>query len=494
MTATQVLGTEVEYGITVTHDAGFNPVTASAALVNAHAQGADRVKWSYDDESPGRDARGFVLSHVPVDETDSGLVNAVLHNGARLYVDHAHPEYSTPECSDPLEAALYDKAGELIVYRAMVQVNASLGSGSRMLIHKNNSDGKGNSYGAHENYLVPRSVPFGDIVHHMTTFMVSRQILTGSGKVGSEHGRQAIDFQLTQRADFFEEEVGLETTLKRPIINTRDEPHADPAKYRRLHVIFGDATMSEVQTFVKLASTSLMLMALADGALGQPIRLSAPVESVTRVSHDTSGSVGLEMADGSFSSALDLQWRYLSLLESYVGSSDLPPLYKQAVSEWRGLLEDFPHGYSALADRLDWAAKLSIMEAYRERDGLAWSDPKLALLDLQYHDIDPARGLYHRLAAKGRMRTLFTADAVASAATHPPEGTRAWFRGECLKRYPSEVVAANWDSLVFDVGRSTLVRVPMMEPLRGSRALVEDLLAASPDAATLVDNIGGTDD
>jgi proteasome accessory factor A len=494
MTDPMVLGTEVEYGITVANDPSFNPISASAALVNAHARGTDRVRWSYDDESPGRDARGFVVGTVPIDETDSGLVNAVLHNGARLYVDHAHPEYSTPECSDPLEATLYDKAGELIMYRALERVNASLPAGQRMLIHKNNSDGKGNSYGAHENYLVARSVPFGDIVHHMTAFMVSRQILTGSGKVGSEHGRPSVPFQLTQRADFFEEEVGLETTLKRPIINTRDEPHADPSKYRRLHIIFGDATMSEVQTFVKLASTSLMLMALADGALGKPIRLVGPVDAVTTVSHDITGNARLDVVDEPGTSPLELQWRYFTLIEAYVGSSDLLPVYKDALSEWRGLLEDFAFGYERLANRLDWAAKLTIMEGFRQRDGLEWSDPKLALLGLQYNDIDRQRSLYHRLVQNGRMRTLFTTGDIEAAAVNPPEGTRAWFRGECLRRYGGQVVAANWDSLIFDIGRSTLVRVPMMEPLRGSRALVEDLLGASPDAATLIDNIGGRDD
>ena len=169
-------------------------------------------------------------------------------------------------------------------------------------------------------------------------------------------------------------------------------------------------------------------------------------------------------------------------------------MYKSALSEWRGLLEDFPRGYGALSDRLDWAAKLNVMEGYRARDGLEWTDPKLALLDLQYHDIDPDRGLFHRLVSGGRMRTLLSSNDVQHAAEHPPEGTRAWFRGECLRRYPNEVVAANWDSLVFDVGRSSLVRVPMMEPLRGSRTLVEELLQASPDAATLIETLGGADD
>jgi proteasome accessory factor A len=259
-------------------------------------------------------------------------------------------------------------------------------------------------------------------------------------------------------------------------------------------VIFGDATMSEIQTFVKLASTSLMLMALSDGALDEPIRLESPVEAVTLVSHDTTGTMALRIVDGPATSAIDLQWRYLTLLESYVGSISLPLVYKQALSEWRGLLEDLSFGHARVADRLDWAAKLTIMEAYRDRDGMDWSDPKLALLDLQYHDVDPDRGLYHRLVRTGRMRTLFDHEDVEFAALHAPEGTRAWFRGECLKRYPDQVVAANWDSLVFDTGQSTLVRVPMMEPLRGTRALVEDLLRESPDAATLIENLGGAND
>lgn len=489
-----VLGTEVEYGIAVAGDPGYNPVTASAAVVNAYGGGADRIRWSYDDETPGRDARGFSLGEVPIDETDSGLVNSVLHNGARFYVDHAHPEYSTPECSDPLEATLFDKAGEVVMHRASQAAGALLEPGTRLLIHKNNSDRKGNSYGAHENYLVSRDLPFGHLARTMTPFLVSRQILTGSGKVGSEHGRPQIDFQLTQRADFFEEEIGLETTLKRPIINTRDEPHADPSKYRRLHVIFGDANLSEVQTFVKLGSASLMLMALEADAAGEPIVLSNPVASVVDVSHDLTGTATLELADGTTTSALELQWRYLELLEDFANHQSVPAVYKQVLLEWRKLLSDFETGFEAVADRLDWAAKLVLLEGFRQRDGLAWSDPKLGLLDLQYHDVDPSRGLYHRLVAMGRMRTLFTEREITNAVARPPETTRAWFRGEALRRYGSAVVAANWDSLVFDIGDSTLMRVPMMEPTRGNRALVEDLFEASPDAATLIERLGGQGD
>jgi Pup amidohydrolase len=431
----RALGTEVEYGITITNDPEFNPVTASALIVNAYSDGSGRIRWSYDDESPGRDARGFTLREVPVDETDSGLVNAVLDNGARLYVDHAHPEYASPESADPLTATLFDKAGEVVMHRASMAASQAIRQGQRILLHKNNSDGKGNSYGAHENYLVDRSVNFGEIVHHLTAFLVSRQILTGSGKVGSEHGRPPTSFQLTQRADFFEEEIGLETTLKRPIINTRDEPHADPGRYRRLHVIFGDATMSEIQTFVKVGSTSLLLLALEDAFLDEPIRLAAPVPAVLTVSRDLSFDEALPLLDGTTAPALELQWRYVETLERYVAAADISPVYKQVLIEWRSLLEGIEAGYETVADRLDWAAKLQILEGYRDRDGLDWDDAKLRLLDLQYHDVDPSRGLHHRLVRSGRMRRLFSDDEVAAAVHTPPESTRAWFRGQALKRY-----------------------------------------------------------
>jgi proteasome accessory factor A len=489
-----IIGTEIEYGITIPNDPGFNPVSASALVVNAYAGEQGRIRWSYDNETPGRDARGFNVGMQALDDSDSGLVNAVLHNGARLYVDHAHPEYATPECGDPLEAALHDKAGERVMAKAAESASSHLLSGQRLLLHKNNSDGKGNSYGAHENYLVSRSLPFGDIVRHMTAYLVSRQILTGSGKVGSEHDRAKVPFQVSQRADFFEEEIGLETTLKRPIINTRDEPHADAQKYRRLHVIIGDATMSEVQTFVKLGAMSLVLMALEDGALGDPITLKDPVGAVTTVSHDLTLRSELELADGSLTTALGLQRRYFAMAERYVASNDLAPSYKQVIAEWRSLLDDLGRGPHLVADRLDWAAKLTIMQGYRNRDGLQWDDPKLRLLDLQYHDLDPARGLFHRIQEAGRIRRLFTNEEITAAMTSPPETTRAYFRGECLRRYGHAVVAANWDSLVFDIGQSTLVRLPMMEPRRGTRELVEELFDASPDVATLLDTIGGTNE
>jgi len=488
-----VLGTETEFGITIINQADFNPVLASSLVINSYAGDRARIQWSFEEESPGRDARGFGYQPAPVTDFESGLVNVVLSNGARLYVDHAHPEYATPECTDPLEAALHDKAGEVVMERATEVARQTLVPQERLLIHKNNSDGKGNSYGAHENFLVARSVPFGDLVRHLTPFFVSRQIVTGSGKVGSENGRPAVDFQISQRADFFEEEVGLETTLKRPIVNTRDEPHADPTKYRRLHVIIGDANQSEVQIFLKLATTRLVLEAIEAGTIGDPIMLLDPVESVWRVSHDPTLKAALKRADGSSMTALDLQWHYLETISKHAEMEGVSAVDADAIAQWESVLDTLEVEPRSAADRLDWAAKLDLLEHFRDRDGLDWSDPKLRLLDLQYHDVDRKKGLYHRLVASNRMQRLFDDDEIASAATTPPAGTRAYFRGRCVEKFGNAIVAANWDSLIFDVGDDVLKRVPMMEPRRGGRSQVADLIDGAETAADLVDALGGAD-
>jgi Pup amidohydrolase len=488
-----VLGTETEFGVTITNQPDFNPVLASSLVINSYAGDRARIQWSYDEESPGRDARGFGYDPAPMADYESGLINVVLTNGARLYVDHAHPEYSSPECTDAWQAALHDKAGELILNRAVLIAQETLPPEQRLLIHKNNSDGKGNSYGAHENYLVSRSVAFGDIVRQLTPFFISRQIVTGSGKVGSENGRPAVGFQITQRADFFEEEVGLETTLKRPIINTRDEPHADPTKYRRLHVIFGDANLSELQNFLKLATTRLVLEAIEASTLGNPLLVTNPVESVWQVSHDPSLQVAVDMVSGPSMTALEIQWHYLEAVSKHIEIEGATDVDRMAVTEWQQVLELLETDPRSASDRLDWAAKLDLLEQYRDRDGLGWDAPKLKLLDLQYHDVDPARGLYHRLTAAGRMRRLFSQEEVAAAAAHPPEDTRAYFRGRCVEKFGSSIVSANWDSLIFDIGEEALKRVPMMEPRRGGRAAVAELIDRSDTPADLVHALGGPD-
>jgi proteasome accessory factor A len=490
----KAIGTETEFGITVLNQTDFNPVAAASTLVNSYAGKRARIKWSFDEESPGRDARGFGFDLAPTFDMESGLVNVVLGNGARFYVDHAHPEYSSPECVHPRAAALHDKAGEYVLARAIANAQHTLGEGQRFLIHKNNSDGKGNSYGAHENYLISRGIPFGQIVQHMTSFFVTRQIFTGSGKVGSENGRPDVGYQITQRADFFEEEVGLETTLKRPIINTRDEPHADPAKYRRLHVIIGDATLSEFQTYLKLGSTVAMLYALEEEGLPEPLLLADPVSAVWQVSHDPSLETLIDMADGTKMSALEAQWQYLEWVGKHMSESEVGETFAEVLQVWEDILHDLEIDPMRTADRLDWTAKLRILQGYRERDGLEWEDPKLRLLDLQYHDVDQRRGLYNRLAAGGRMRRLFDEEEILTAVRRPPEDTRAFFRGECVARFGESLVAANWDSLVFDIGEEALRRVPMMEPLRGGKDRVGELLDRVDTPAELLRALGGDND
>jgi Pup amidohydrolase len=490
----RVLGTETEFGIAVRGQPDFNAVLASSLVINSYAGAASRIQWSYEEETPGRDARGFGYEPAPTGDFDSGLVNVVLSNGARFYVDHAHPEYSTPECVDAREAALHDKAGEVVLERAAAGASETMPPELRVLIHKNNSDGKGNSYGAHENYLVPRSVPFGDIVRHMIPFLVTRQIFTGSGKVGSENDRPPVDFQVTQRADFFEEEVGLETTLKRPIVNTRDEPHADPSKYRRLHVIVGDATLNEVQTFLKLGSASLVLAAIEAEALHEPLTLDDPVAAIWQVSHDPTLTSPIRLGDGSTARPLDLQWLFLERVSKHVEIVGATDVERDVLATWEGILTDLERDPSSTRDRLDWTAKLWLLEEYRDRENLAWNSPKIRLLDLQYHDVDRARGLYHRLVGAGRVKRLFDDAEVEAAVATPPPGTRAYFRGACVSKYGSAIVAANWDSLLFDTGDESLKRVPMMEPLRGRKDLVGGIIDRADTPEELIGALGGDHD
>jgi proteasome accessory factor A len=258
-------------------------------------------------------------------------------------------------------------------------------------------------------------------------------------------------------------------------------------------VIIGDSNLSETQTFLKVGATALVLSAIEVGGLGEPVDLAHPVESIWRVSHDPTLRSTLELDDGTHASALELQWHYLDWVSKYAEVHGVSDVERLVLDTWEGILTDLERDPASTADRLDWTAKLDLLDRYRERDGLAWAAPKLRLLDLQYHDVDRTRGLYHRLVANGRMKRLFTDAEIEKAAIAPPERTRAYFRGSCVDRYGDAIVAANWDSLIFDVGEEALKRVPMMEPLRGGKDRVADLLERSPTPADLVRALGGED-
>ncbi|MGD1012427.1 MAG: depupylase/deamidase Dop [Acidimicrobiales bacterium] len=494
MAIAKVCGIETEYGIHVDPAGHLNPTTAASLLINAYVAEVDRrVGWDFEDESPARDARGGGEGSSP-SQAETELVNAVLTNGARYYVDHAHPEYSTPECSNALEVVLHDRAGELVLRRSLEAANRLLPPGGGIVIYKNNSDGKGNSYGCHENYLVDRSLPFPRIIHELTPHLVSRQIYTGAGKVGAEvdFGGETPAFQLTQRADFFEEEVGLETTLRRPIINTRDEPHADARKYRRLHVIVGDANLAEVATFLKVGVTSVVLAMMEDDFRPvRELRLAEPVAAMHEVSRDPALRATVELSSGERLTALEMQWELYDLARKYVEERGVEAFGDEDVAfrvmdRWEAVLEGLEVDVRSLAGQLDWVAKLRVVEAYRDRHHLDWDDPRLQALDLQYHDLRPSKSIFERL----EMETLTARDEVARATAEPPTTTRAYFRGRCLEKFSASVAAANWDSIVFDIGEETLRRVPMMEPLRGTARHVDTLFDGCNTPTELLRRLG----
>lgn len=494
------MGIETEYGIAVPGDPHANPVLISSQVVNGYATGEpglSHARWDYEEENPLRDARGFTLAREAADasqltDDDVGMANVILTNGARLYVDHAHPEYSSPEVTTPRDVLAWDKAGELVMAEAARRA-ARVPGAPTINLYKNNTDNKGASYGTHENYLMRRSTPFPEIVKHLTPFFVSRQVICGQGRVGL--GQQGTDagFQISQRADFFEVEVGLETTLKRPIINTRDEPHADADKYRRLHVIIGDANLAEVAGLLKVGTTSLVLAMIEEGFLAGDLALSRPVHELHAVSHDPDLRHRVELRDGRTLTAVDLQREYCDQAHKFVEDrmgSDVDEGTAEILDRWSRVLDDLVDDPARLAGQLDWVAKRQILEGYRSRDGLAWSDARLQLVDLQYSDVRPDKGLYQRLVSRGRMEQILADDQIGEAVHRPPEDTRAWFRGECVRRYGGQVAAASWDSVIFDVpGRASLQRVPMLEPLRGTRAHVGALLERCETAAELVDEL-----
>ena len=500
MSVRRVMGIETEYGISVPGDPAANPMILSGHVVNAYASAhgvrSGRASWDYADEAPLRDARGFEISRALADPSqltdveDPTLANVVLTNGARLYVDHAHPEYSSPEVTNPRDAVTWDQAGELIMLEAVRRLQDRPGLPG-VNLYKNNTDGKGASYGTHENYLMRRETPFADIVRHLVPFFVVRQVICGSGRVGIGQDSRTPGFQLSQRADFFEVEVGLETTLKRPIINTRDEPHAVADLYRRLHVIIGDANHCDVANLLKLGMTSLVLTLIEDRAMTKDLTLAKPVATLHQVSHDPTLQAKVTLRDGGQMTALELLWEYHDAVAAYLElrglGGDDDPHTAEVMRLWGDVLHRLEVDPALCAAELDWVAKLQVLDGYRERDGLEWSDPRLRAVDIQWSDVRPEKGLFRRLAARGRMTTLVDPVAVEAAVTTPPEDTRAWFRGTCLDRFPTQIAAASWDSVIFDVpGRQALQRVPMLEPERGTKAHVGAILDRSPDVTTLL--------
>ena len=401
MAIPKVMGTEIEYGITVKNDRDFDPISSCVLLVNSYREKhISEILWDYDQEDPLSDARGFHVEgerYTP-NQQENIARNKTLANGARYYVDHAHPEYSCPEVTNARDLVIHEKAGEWIVEASRREANRVLPPDTQMLIYKNNSDRKGNSYGSHENYLMDRRTSFKQIAEQLMPFFVTRQIFCGAGKVGSENRSQPCDYQISQRGDFFETEVALDTMVKRPIINTRDEPHADRDKYRRLHVIVGDSNMSETTIYLRNGATALVLAMIEDGALSRDLTLRDPVRAIKEVSHDTSCRMPIELANGKRMNAVQLQGEYLAAALRYGSSHDVDA---GVIERWERVLTALARDPMELYREVDWVIKKAIIESFMARKRLDWESPPVRMLDLQYHDCAPTGGSSRWRSAKG---------------------------------------------------------------------------------------------
>ncbi len=493
-TTPMIMGTETEYGISVKNARDQDPVAASTLIVNIYKdRGPKGITWDYEQENPLVDARGFISEGEsnPPDQENNSLINDILINGGRYYIDHAHPEYCTPECTNARDLVKYEKAGELILDLSRMAAEELLPANQDIIIYKNNSDYKGHSYGSHENYLMNRSIPFQDIVAGLTPFLVTRQIITGSGKVGAENGAEETDYQISQRADFFETEVGLSTMVARPIINTRDEPHADEKLYRRLHVIVGDSNMSEFTIYLKVGITSIVLKLIEMGVGGDAFKLSDPVATIKTVSRDLSCKNPLDLDDGRRWTPIEVQRAYLELAHKHLPKADFTPVMQDVMDKWEFVLNQLEVNPMLLDRHLDWVIKKNLITAYIERRGVSWSDPRVRMMDLQYHDIRPNKGLYVRLLKNGRVERILNHEEIVNAVTHPPVDTRAYFRGVCLQKYPHEIHSASWNSMIFSLDGSSLDKILMDRPHFGTQEIVGNLLRTCT-ASELVHAIHGS--
>ncbi|MFN2476994.1 MAG: depupylase/deamidase Dop [Chthoniobacterales bacterium] len=472
----RAFGIETEYGITVDGAESLDVVAESIELVRSYMGHGAHMKWDYQLEDPHQDARGFRAEELLQDTDESAYfeidksrplsfqeikTDLVLANGARFYNDHAHPEYSTPECTTLREIVAHDRAGERILAECVRRRNLQLPEGESVRLYKNNTDFVGHSYGCHDNYLMRRDVPWSRVVSGMLPFLVTRQIFAGAGKLGIESesaaGQPGV-YQISQRADFFSVLVSIDTMNRRPLVNTRDEPHANAAKYRRFHVIIGDANRSEWATAVKIGTTALVLDLIERGEAPQ-LELADPIRAVKSISRDGDYRWLAELRDGRTISALDLQRQYLAAAQKLERAAETETAW--VLAEWETVLNDLERDVASTQDRVDWVAKKFLLRSLRDEEQLDWADPWLQAIDLEYHNIDPEVGLFHALERQGAMRRIVTDKEIATASAFPPETTRAFFRGRSVAKYGAAISSVQWDEVVFtDNGRPRRVALP----------------------------------
>ena len=478
----RIFGLETEYGITVRGVEAVDVVAESIALVRSYTEHGAHMKWDYEHEDPHRDARGFRAKALRQDTDESAYYEVdknralsfveiksdlVLSNGARFYNDHAHPEYSTPECTTLREMVAQDKAGERILAESARRRNAHLPEGHEVLLYKNNTDFIGHSYGCHDNYLMRRDVPWDRIVAGALPFLITRQIFAGAGKMGIE-GESSVSqpgiFQISQRSDFFTVLVSIDTMNRRPLVNTRDEPHADASKYRRFHVIVGDSNMSEWATAMKIGTTALVLDLIERGE-GPQLEIAQPIDATKSISRDQNYDWIIELRDGRKISAIDVQRLYFQAAAK-TGGDDAERAW--ILREWEKVLNDLERDIMLCRDRIDWVAKKLLLTAMQEEEKIAWSDPWLQSIDLEYHNLDLEAGLYYELVRQGSMQRVVSEDDIRNAIFSPPDTTRAFFRGRSVARFNDQIESIQWDEVVF-ANSSQSERIALPEPVLDDR-------------------------
>lgn len=463
----RLCGLETEYGIQVDDVDHMDVVVESMELIRCYLHDDFVARWNYALENPRRDMRGFEVDElrndkdemehlqqdrarkIPLKDLKSDLL---IHNGARLYNDHTHPEFSTPECCDLFDLVAFDRAGERILLECAQQRTATRGGGV-VRLYKNNTDFDGHSYGTHENFLMRRDVPFDRVIAALLPFIATRQIYAGAGKVGVEEDARADGgiYQLAQRSDFFEVISSVDTMQRRPLVNSRDEPHADPAHWRRLHMIVGDANMSEWATALKVGALGLVLDLLEMDAV-PPCELADPVGALKSVSRDQTYQWPVELAGGGHTSALDIQATYWEAARERLQGRDGETDW--VLDEWQRAIEALGRDPGELQGMCDWVTKKWLLDAFAESEGLDWSRPDdrawLQSQDLEYHNVDPAEGLYLMLEQSGQVSQLLSDEEVRRAMVVPPSDTRAYFRGVALEKFSAQVRSLNWDSIEFE--------------------------------------------
>jgi proteasome accessory factor A len=449
-------GLDTEYGLLIEGRGAEDQIEDASALVRAYP-GECFFGWNYRYESPRADLRGFTLKSLAHDPEDAKFdrgrsvhqdlpANTVLPNGARLYNDHGHPEYSTPECWSSFELARHDAAGALAVLRAARELEEAIERNVR--VYKNNTDFHGASWGTHENYMVPRELGFERLFRDLLPLMVVRQVLVGAGKVGYEHGKAAF-YQLSQRADFLVEPANAETLYRRPIFNTRDEPHADPAKWIRLHVICGDSNMIAAATARKVALMKLAIRLSIEGT-APLLKIKDPVRTFQQISKDETYGFEIQLERGSWTTAREVFAAYFSAAEATL---ELSEEERWVIESSRVLLESlYASNWQGFNRQVDWGAKKSMLEQYMDEAGTDWRDPDLRAYDLEYSKVDPDEGLHAALSEMGLVEPGPEPDALEPFLHGVTEGTRARVRALAVSRFREHLVQVSWRSVVLRVG------------------------------------------